>query len=87
MITQHLEPSQGKPQQDVLMVLQRDLEERTKGHPLILISEAGGARGTGLLSKWEVGGGKGKTYPEGWWEQNPSLPSGRGLRCKAVTKV
>lgn len=71
----------------MLVVLQWDLEERTKGHSLILISEAGGVMGPGLLSEWEVGGGKGKTYPEGWWEQTPPLPSGRGLRCKAMTKV
>lgn len=71
----------------MLVVLQQDLEERTTGDPLILISEAGGTRGPGLFIEWEVGGGKGKTYPEGWWEQTPSLPSGRGLRCKAMTKV
>jgi len=49
----------------VLVVLRWDLEDRTKGDPLILISEAGRVRGAGLLREWEVGGGKGKTYTEG----------------------
>lgn len=64
----------------MLVVLQQDLEETTTGDLLMLISEAGGVRGPGLFSKWEVGGGKGKAYPEGWWEQTYPLPSGRGLR-------